>query len=657
MVGSAIGCLLALILPAIVGGEGVVLLSAALGIASALVCVWTPYCGQLKRRLVLIAHGVAILALSLTAFRLPSWLEIRLSPYKSLSYALLYPDAEHLSQQWNSISRVDVVRSSSIRSLPGSGFSCPHPPPAQRGLTVDGDDLTPISHVSPGFSELPYTDCLLTALPYRLRSGAHALVLEPVGGFNALVALAEGAEQVTAVVANPLVVEAVREQGAWAGSLYDDPRVDVVAQEGRSYVRHAQQRFDIIDLALTDPQRTIVSGAYSLAEDYAYTVEAFVDMMNRLDRNGLLVVTRWLQLPPSESIRAFALAVEAVERTGGNPRTDIAALRSYQQISILVRRTAFTANELKAVRAFAEDRRFDLVHLPNLQGDEVNQYNVLSEPVYYDAYRGLLQATNRREWLAAYAYDVRPTTDDRPFCGHFFKWRQLPEVLAAAGHTWQPFGGAGYLVPLALLVLATFSAGLLILAPLALLKAKTVPRQGRWRVLVYFALLGMGYLGIEIPLMQRFILYLGHPTWSLSTVLFGILVFSGLGSRFSRRVPLRAVLLVVPTLVAVYALGLSLLFEATLALPFLTRLLVSLAVLAPLGLLMGMPFPGGIARLGEGPHIAWAWAVNGATSVIASIGAALVALSSGFSVVLLLGAGCYVAAVMAVPVEAVTPQA
>jgi hypothetical protein len=196
---------------------------------------------------------------------------------------------------------------------------------------------------------------------------------------------------------------------------------------------------------------------------------------------------------------------------------------------------------------------------------------------------------------------------------------------------------------------ALFAAGLLILLPLALKQGGTLAQGGGWRVLAYFALLGLGYLSVEIPLMQRFILYLGHPTWSMATVLFGILIFSGIGSRLSQHVPLPAALVGVPVLIAAYALGLPFVFEATLALPLWARLLISMIALAPLGLLMGMPFPKGISLLKEGAHVAWAWAVNGATSVIASIAAALIALSWGFSVVLLLGAGCYLAAIAVRP--------
>lgn len=649
LVGSAVGCLLAVLLPLLVGAEGVVALVGALGVSAAWIC--TPE-RRRKRPLGLVRHVVhlaVLLALGIVAGRVPPWFEVHMSPYKDLSYALLYPDAEILFQRWNSVSRVDVVRSSSIRSLPGSGFSCAQRPPAQLGLTVDGDSLSPISHVEPGFSELPYTDCLLSALPYRLRPQAQALILEPGGGFDVLVALGEGAEQVTAVVANPLVVQAVRQQRAWAGYLYDDPRVQLMTEEGRSFVRRVQSAYDVIDLALTEPQRTIFSGAYSLAENYTYTVEAFVDDLDRLAPDGMLVVTRWLQVPPSESIRAFALAVEAVQHIGGVPETDIVALRSYRQMMILIRRSAFTSDELHNIRRFAEGRRFDLVYLPDLQPDEVNRYNVLPEASYYKACRSLLAATDGDAWARAYAFNVRPTTDDRPFFGHFFRWRQVPELLAGAGYTWQPFGGAGYLVLLVLLGFALLSAGLLIVLPVALGRGTVLRQSGAGRVLTYFALLGLGYLSVEIPLMQRFSLFLGHPTWSMAAVLGTILVFSGIGSRLSALMPLRTALIGVPVLVVGSALGLPVLFQWALAFPFWARLLISITALAPLGLLMGMPFPKGVALLQHPSQVAWAWASNGALSVIASILAALISLGWGFSVVLLLGASCYLAAMAVRP--------
>ncbi|MCX7681507.1 MAG: hypothetical protein N2508_06040 [Anaerolineae bacterium] len=651
LAGSATGCLLAVVVPSLVGGEGTVLLCAATGALSALVfhhaSPLTHHASRITYSVFRMLQVTLVLGLTMTALAPPAFLEIRLSPYKSLSYALLYPDARLVFRRWNGFSRVDVVSSQAIRSLPGRGFRCPELPPPQLGLTVDGDDLSPISHITPGFAGANFTDCLLGVLPYRLRPAARALVLEPRGGFDVLVALAEGARHVTAVEDNPLIVEAVRAQGAWAGHLYGDPRVSVVIEEGRAYTRRVREQFDVIVLSLAVPHRPVTSGAYSLSEDYRYTVEAFTDYLSRLDEDGLLVVTRWLQMPPSESVRAFALAVEALERSGWDARRSLVALRSYQQMLIMVRRGAFTEEELLTIRSFAAARAFDLVYLPGIRPDDenINRYNVLPEPSDYYAVTELLEAQDREAWYRAYSFDVRPPTDDRPFFGHFFKWRQAPQVLAMAGHTWQPFGGAGYFVLLALLVLAVGAAGALIVMPLAI-RIGFRPGGPTRATLGYFTLLGLGYLCVEIPFLQRCILFLGHPAYAMATVLFALLLFSGLGSLLSTRVPLRPVLLLLPVLVVVYALGLPALFRMALGVPLSGRLMITAIALGPLGLLMGIPFPKGLTLLKEhGPElVAWAWGANGAASVVASILAALVALSWGFSAVLVLGALSYLGA-------------
>lgn len=644
LTGSAAGCVVGVVAPSLVGAEGTVFLCAAIGLIAALSFGarrgWRP-----RSVVFIVGHIVLAIALVAVSAWLPPSLEIKLSPYKGLSYALLYPDVELVSRQWNGFSRVDVVRSSSIRSLPGRGFRCQGQPPPQLGLTVDGDNLSPISHVAGGFDALPYTDCLLTALPYHLRPGAQTLVLGPRGGFDVLVALARGAGTVTAVESNELIVEAVRSAGAWAGNLYDRDGVSVVLDEGRAYARRTSDQYDVIVLSLTEPQRPITSGAYSLAEDYRYTVEAFGDYLARLSDGGLLVVSRWLQVPPSEAIRALALAVEAVAREGGSPRASIVALRSYQQMLILIRRGPFTSPELATIREFASRRAFDLVHLPDLKPHEVNRYNVLPSPDYYNACAGLMEAEDRNTWYRAQPFRMDPPRDDRPFFGHFFKWRQARDVLASVGHTWQPFGGAGYFVLVAMLGLALISAAGLIVLPVAIGRRSRPAREPLGATLAYFGLLGLGYLFVEIPLLQRFILFLGHPAYAVATVLFTMLFFSGLGSLLSRRVPWRA-LLALPLLIAAYAAGLPRLAAFALAAPLGGRLLFAVASLAPLGLLMGVPFPKGLGLLaGKPPSLTtWAWTVNGAISVVASVVAALLAFDFGLTAVIGLGAICYAGA-------------
>jgi hypothetical protein len=355
-------------------------------------------------------------------------------------------------------------------------------------------------------------------------------------------------------------------------------------------------------------------------------------------------------------LRLFALAVTAAERARLDPARSIVALRGYNTATVIVKRGLWTGEELAAVREFAAARKFDLVAAPGLRPDEANRYNVLEDDVFYRAFKELLTSADRRRFYAAYSFDVTPPTDDRPFFGHYFKWEQARAVWAQLGKTWQPFGGAGYYVLVALLVFAIIAASVLIVLPLGIRGAWRVERGAKsedWpslhaprftlNVVAYFALLGFGFLFIEIPLVQRFILFVGRPVYALAVVLFGLLMFSGLGSILSRRVSWRGALAALVILVLLYPMLLPLLVQSALGLPLIARFFIGVMSLAPLGILMGMPFPKGIAWLERvsSDLIPWAWGVNGAVSVVASVLAALIALSVGFTVVLIAGAVCY----------------
>jgi len=662
LIGSAAGCLLALIAPGPLGGEGVVVLSGGLAILAAL-AFWLQREG-VKHDVRTGAIAVGLLVCTLVVlWSQPSWLTLRLSPYKDLSYALNVPGAQVVWRRWNAFSRVDLVESPAIRSLPGLSYRYPGLPPRQHGLTVDGGDL---SGVIVDLDDLDFAGYLPGALAYQLRPSASALVLEPHGGLDVLVAHGQGARAITAVEPNPLVVEAAR-------SIYDLAGVRTVVESGRSYARRTNQRYDVVTLALTAPYRPVRSGAYSLAEDYRYTVEAFEDYLSLLRPAGVLQATRWLQTPPSEETRLFALAVAALDQAvrqssrrpvrqssrqaAVDPARALVFFRGYNTATVLVKPDGFTAAEMREVRAWLVTRSFDLVYAPDVHPDEVNRYNVLSSPAYYEAAAGLLSATDRAAWLDAFAFDVTPPTDDHPFFGHYFKWRQAAQVLQEVGQTWQPFGGAGYFVILVLLALALAAALVVILLPLVasrlFARGGRAPSSGALEArtargvlastLAYFGLIGLGFLLVEIPLAQRFILFLGQPVYGLTTVLFALLLFSGLGSWWSARLPQRVALAALIVVVLAYPLLLPRLFDLFLGGALGLRLAVAVAALAPLGFLLGVPLPRGVAWLeGRAPAlIPWAWGVNGAASVVASVGAALLALSFGFSWVLIAGALCY----------------
>jgi hypothetical protein len=522
--------------------------------------------------------------------------------------------------------------------------------PPQNGLFIDADDLSPVVDLPQSvlgeadLALLEFADYVPSAVGYRLRLEGRAAVLSPRGGLELWVALRQGVRHLVSVEPNPLVVEA-------AGTLYAADSVELVREDPRSFAGRSPQSYDLVVLPLTTPYRPIRSGAYSLTEDYRYTVEAFGDYLSCLRADGLLMVSRWLQIPPSESLRAYALTVTALESQGGDPASQIIALRGYTMMTLLVKKQPFTRDEIEAVRRFAGERAFDLVMAPGLTSAETNRYSVVGAPTYHEEFTALLEADDRDAWYWAYPFDVRPPTDTQPFFGHYYKWSQAPAVLAELGKTWQPFGGAGYFVVLALLALSVVAAILIIGLPiLAHRRTRTdLPRApGGVQVLTYFGLLGVGYLFVEIPAMQQAILFLGEPAYAVTAVLFTLLFWSGVGSWALPRARTKPlwVLGVLAALVAVYAALAPLVYKALLPWPFPARLLATFLLLAPLGVLMGLPFPAGLSYLSRRApsRVPWAWAVNGASSVVASILSALIALSAGFAWVLAVGAVCYAVA-------------
>ncbi len=656
LIGAALGSAGSLPALAALGGDGAVLLAATLAAGGSLFFArhHSPRWGPASAGAVfLIAAGIVALAVR------PTWWQQQLSPYKTLPVLAQAYDARHNLTAWSATSRVDVVESNTIHLMPGLSLNSPVGLPRQVGLMLDGDNLMPINGLDPDADEAAIlADHLPLGLAFRLRPGARTLVTEAGTGTDVVLALAAGAEAVTAVEENRLVIATVREPYAgFSHHLYDRPRVTVAPMSGRVFVRRPDHDlFDLVVVSLADPHRPVTSGAYSLTENYVYTVEAFRDYLGVLDEEGLLVVTRWLQAPPSECLRTFATMVEALRRLGLDPAERLVAFRTLRTVTILASRRPFTAGEIDTVRGFLAARSFDPVYFQGLQPGEVNRFNRLAEPVYHRLFVQLME--DPAGTVADYRFDIRPPTDDRPFFFHYFRWGQTRQVLATMGLTWQPFGGSGYFVLVALLLLVTAASALLILGPLlwrhwrrrpgGQLVGPDRPDWWRTRVFLYYAGLGLAFLFVEIALAQRFILLLDEPVIALAAVLASVLLFSGLGSLTVRRWRLAWGLSLLVALVALYPWLLDWLVGTVLGMPGAGRVLITVMVMAPLGYLMGLPFAGGLQILErvDPALVAWAWAINGCFSVISAVLAVMLALAWGFSVVLWLGAAAYAVALV-----------
>lgn len=643
MVGAGLGCLLVLLSPSIFEVSGMVVLAALLGMVS----VFLFSLPDLKPFLGLaLAGGLSLIVLLVT---LPTVLELKVSPYKSLSQILLHSQAQTVWTEWNAFSRVDVVESSSIHIAPGLSFQYSKLLPPQLGITIDGENLNPINQT--GVGDADFTEYLPASVAYQLVSNPEVLIIEPQGGPDILTALHHQSRSATVVISNPLVVEAMK---VYEEGIIEEPRVELVTEGARSYLSYSTKKYDMVQVSLTDSFRVVAAGVFSLSENYLFTVEAFEEYYRHLARGGIISITRWIQVPPSEGIRLISLAIAAMERVGtAHPERHIAAIRSLQTITLLIKESPISPEETAVLKGFCDEMGFDIIYFPGITPADLNRYNVLPSEVYHEAFINIMSTDSRETFISDYVYDISATTDDRPFFLHFFTWKQLPGIWQNLGKTWQPFGGAGYLIVVTLLVLAIMASAIFILLPLWYRRRKRQDTNGtrgvRWRLFVYFSMLGLGYLFIEIPLMQKFILFLDKPTYAFALVLFTIFVFSGIGSIFSSRLTRALPIVVLGLSVAsfLYPLILPRLFEALLGESLQVRLLITVGALAPISFLMGIPFPSGIRIIGRlSPELVpWAWGINGCVSVISSMIAMMIALWVGFSWVLVAAGSAYLLAV------------
>jgi hypothetical protein len=318
---------------------------------------------------------------------------------------------------------------------------------------------------------------------------------------------------------------------------------------------------------------------------------------------------------------------------------------------LLLKNGPFTEAEIAALHSFAAERQFDLAWYPGMRGDEANRYSRLAKPTLYDAAVALL-GPGRSTFLADYSFNIWPATDDRPFFFRFFKWSLLPQLAALRGQGGFVFVDTGYLVVVLALLQAVIASAILIPLPLAWLRSGEArrPEPGRVRVAFYFLLIGLAFLFVEIAFIHRFSLFLGHPLAAISVTLAAFLVSAGLGSGLSKRVAARwpeaAIILAVAAIVglgAVYAILLPALFGGLMGLPLSAKIAVAVGLLGPLGFVMGLPFPLGLARLSDcAPRLVpWAWGINGCASVVAAVIASLLAMHIGFTALLALALGLY----------------
>jgi spermidine synthase len=569
---------------------------------------------------------------------------LRMSQFKELSHALRVPEARIVDERSSPHGLLTSVVSPAVpfRHAPGLSLAFAGEIPRQVGVFTDGGGMTPIV-VEPSSAE--YLDYLPTAVAYHAGIPKQRVaVIGAGGGSEVLSALVHGAREVTAVELNPQMVALVRK----FGGPYDDPRVRVVVAEARRFIRDSHERYDAIQLALVGSHGASAAGTQAVSESYLYTVEAMTELIAHLRPGGYLVLTRWIQAPPREVVKLLATVIAAQERLGGVASKRITLVRGWNTATLVVKQGDFTPRELAELRTFCDDRSLDCGY--------TNEFNILEEPHLFEAAHALLAGGRTREdFFERYKFNVRPATDERPYFFHSFRWSALPELLQMRARGGMPLLEWGYLVLVAGLAQALVAALVLILLPLFFTRHRGTPRnpeepeEPTWRLILYFGSIGLAFLFVEIAFMQRLTLFLGHPLYAIALVLSSFLVFGGLGSGASARIDdrkARAIPLVVAGVALVALVIVRLLTTAALGLPDPVKIAISIALVAPLAFVMGMPFPLGLRRLAgsDAAAIPWAWAVNGTASVLSSMLATLVAVHFGFTALAALAAALYAVA-------------
>ncbi len=569
-------------------------------------------------------------------------------------------------ERWNAQSRIEVIGEPD-RAIPpqGWGLSLRRPGSArvpQLNLVIDACAGTYLTRFDGDLQPIAFLKDDITNLAHHLRPEADVAVIGAGGGRDILAALVFGQRAVTGVEINGLILKALRGPFAeFTGWLADHPRVRLVHDEARSFLTRSPDRFDIIQASLIDTWAATQAGAFVLSENSLYTLEAWDVFLDRLRPRGLLSMTRWHlhDEMPGEIYRLAALAAQSLARRGvEQPGRHLLVARLMQRPStdppphglatLLVSPSPLSEVDVAEAERICDALGFDLVYSPRAAADPT--LAALAGP-----------AAVRQAMIDQLPVDVSPPTDDRPFFFHMMRPRDLLQRGVRAERYYVTdinLRAASVLAGLFLVVLALTVLCLILPAmPFGGRASRAPDAAGRfpWAWSVFFASIGLGFMLVEIAMMQRLMVFLGRPTYSLSVVLFALLLSGGVGSFWiQRRLPQSrpsrwAIIVAIPVVLGVAGVLVPVVLPLFRGGADSTRVLASLAALVPMGLVMGTAFPLGLGLAERHPRamLAWFWGINGATSVLASVAAAMISLWAGIGASFWSGVFCYSVACVA----------
>jgi SAM-dependent methyltransferase len=603
------------------------------------------------------------------------WGDIRISDYKAISYVRKYPDSLLVHHSYSPGGEYHVYASRYFHFAPGLSDNAalrngPASSQVYWGLFVDGSGPIGVmgSMKESGQSEMDY---LPMAAPYTMLANPNVLLVNLSGGINAQVARYKGARNIDIVEPSAEMIRLLRDDPnivRFTGDLLNGDNINLVQGEGRSWCADHAGDYDLVEISLVDSIGLSDSGGYAVHEDFKYTVEAFKEYFSSLKEGGVLSVTVWDRLnPPRNVLKLLNSIITAMREAGiGEPEKCFYSFGLFMSTStILVKNGPFTEGEIYDLNNFVKTCSFEPLYVPDMelpqrdidilmgayhQHFEGEETAVVESFTNADMYRAVIPVFFEGNGGAVedqYIFDIRPMRDERPYYSGFLKLRSLSMYLDQMEDISEEWG---YLLLLGMLVQACIFGFIVIVIPV-IGRRKTLFRNpgSTAGIILYYAGLGLGYMLIEIYLIQRLGVFLSNPTYSTSIVITVMLIFSALGNLASGLVK-KFRLFTVPLACAAvaggllfYIFGLGEFLDRFHSAPLITRIYISMLIIAPAAFFMGVPFPNGLDTLQKNkPHLLpWAWGMNGGLSVAGSALARVLAVSSGFSGLLALGIGVY----------------
>ena len=576
--------------------------------------------------------------------------KLKLSEYKDLEKMLLLPEARVKIRKPSIYGLIEVVSSPAMRYAPGLSLTFEGEIPGNTAVFFNGNYFGPV--FSPGKSNPGVVmDYTTRALPFMISKPQRVLCINAGTGSAIWHSIHHGAQKIDATFNNRAVIDLVEnELREVSGNLFELPGVKAHPQQTRNFLaQKISMEYDLIILPLMDAFGG-TAGLSALREEYSYTMEAFVKMINHLSPEGMISVSTWLDYPPRTSLKIAATLVAAAEKTGiDNPNAHMAAIRSWGTVTFVLKKQTVTQEETAKIREFCQKMSFDPLLLPDLREGERQQFNLMEDIQFFEHLDKILD--HDKEIFSEYPFDIGPSTDDKPYFSQFMRIKSLRHLVKVFGSAQVPFLELGYLTLLVTLIQSTILAFLLIVIPLFRLKKGTPIKTS---TLIYFGSLGLGYMFAEIILIQRFIFYWGNAVIAVAAVISIMLFFSGLGSLLSQKWPpghtlIRSLAFLVAGLLFTFGMILTPVLKLTLSLGILLKAVISLFAIGTPSFVMGMLFPLGIRFLGNQREgmVAWAWGINGCLSVISTSLATLIAVEQGFLAVILIASLAYLVAGLA----------